>query len=142
MPGTLSIDQQHTFSAPPIVMAVAPRLKFGTEVQEVNTTTGEAKWTVQAAVSYIPQNGMRAVAEVIEVTVTGGDPTSIPPGTPVEFADSGAGSPPLSSVRTAGWSAASSGSRRPLSARSASASPRLTRPDNPKGRARVANPED
>jgi hypothetical protein len=87
MPGTLIIDQSRTFSAPPIVMAVAPRLKFGTEVQEVNTTTGEAKWTVQAAVSYIPQNGMRAVAEVIDVTITGGDPMSLAPGTSVEFAD-------------------------------------------------------
>lgn len=87
MPGTIVIDQPHTFSAPPIVMAVAPRLKFGTEVQEVNTTTGEAKWTVQAAVSYIPQNGMRAVAEVIDVTITGGDPRGIMPGTSVEFAD-------------------------------------------------------
>jgi hypothetical protein len=87
MPGTISIDQPRTFSAPPIVMAVTPRLKFGTEVQEVNTTTGEAKWTVQAAVSYIPQNGMRAVAEVIDVTITGGDPMGIAPGTSVEFAD-------------------------------------------------------
>jgi hypothetical protein len=87
MPGTICIDQQGTFSAPPIVMAVVPRLAFGTDVQEVNKTTGEAKWTVQAAVSYIPQNGMKAVAEVIEVTVTGGDPTSVLPGTSVEFAD-------------------------------------------------------
>jgi hypothetical protein len=87
MPGTISIDQQGTFSAPPIVMAVVPRLAFGTEVQEVNKTTGEAKWTVQAAVSYIPQNGMKAVAEVIEVTITGGDPRSIQPGTSVEFAE-------------------------------------------------------
>ncbi len=85
MPGTITVAQQETFAAPPITVAVAPKLKFGTDVQEVNKD-GEAKWTVQAAVTYAPQFGMKAVAEVIEVTVTGEDPSAfLAPGTPIEF---------------------------------------------------------
>ncbi len=85
MPGIITVSQQDTFTAPPIVMAVGPRFEFGTETQQV-TRDGERKWTVQAAVSYAPEFGMKPVAEVIEVTVTGDDPSAaIAPGTPVEF---------------------------------------------------------
>ena len=86
MPGTITVAQQDTFSAPPIALATMPRLKFGSTEQDVSRD-GEKKWTVQAAVTYVPEFGMKAVAEVIEVTVTGGDDPSaiIAPGTPVEF---------------------------------------------------------
>jgi len=49
---------------------------------------GERKWEVQAAVTYHAEPGLRAVSEVIAVTVTGpaADPcASIPPGTPIIF---------------------------------------------------------
>jgi hypothetical protein len=85
MPGTISVNQGETFAAPPIVMSTGPKNEFGTDTQQI-TRDGERKWLVQAAVQYLPENGMRAVAEVIEVTITGEDPSrSIPPGTPVEF---------------------------------------------------------
>jgi hypothetical protein len=85
MPGIIVVSQQETFAARPIVMTVGPKLKFGTEDQDVSRD-GEKKWIVQAAVTYVPQFGMKPVAEVIEVTVTGEDPSgSIPPGTPVDF---------------------------------------------------------
>ncbi len=83
MPGLITVSQPETFSAAPIAMAVGPRLKFGTDEQDVNRD-GERKWSVQVAVSYAPEFGMKAVAEVIEVTITGDDP-AIDPGTPVEF---------------------------------------------------------
>jgi hypothetical protein len=86
MPGILVISQAETFTRPPIVMEVAPRLKFGSSEDQDVTRDGEPKWTVQAAVSYAPQFGMKPVAEVIEVTITGADPSAdVPPGTPVEF---------------------------------------------------------
>lgn len=86
MPGIITVDQQSTFTAPPIAMAAGPRLKFGTDEQDI-TRDGERKWSIQCAVSYTPEPGMRAVAEVIEVVVTGGeDPSAaITPGTPVQF---------------------------------------------------------
>jgi hypothetical protein len=85
MPGIITVSQQDTFTAPPIVMSVGPRLKFNSTEQDV-TRDGELKWLVQVAVSYAPQFGMKPVAEVIEVSVTGADPSaSIAPGTPVEF---------------------------------------------------------
>ena len=86
MPGTITIDTRQTFSASPIAMTAGPKMKFGTDQQEVNRD-GERKWTVQAAVSYFAENGIRPVSEVIDVTVTGGnDPAlTIQPGTPVEF---------------------------------------------------------
>ena len=85
MPGTITVDQQATFSTPPLVMSVGPKLKFGTDQQDVNTRTGERKWSVQVAVSYVPEYG-RSVAEVIEVGLLGADPSgSIQPGMPVQF---------------------------------------------------------
>ena len=86
MPGIITVSQQDTFTAPPIVMSVGPRMKFGSDTEQEVTRDGERKWTVQAAVSYAPEFGMKAVAEVIEVTITGEDPSaSVAPGTPVEF---------------------------------------------------------
>jgi hypothetical protein len=83
MPGMITVDQQATFSTPPLVMSVGPRLKFGTDVQDV-TRNGEKKWSVQVAVSYFPEYGMRAQAEVIEVGLVGEAP-SVQPGMPVQF---------------------------------------------------------
>lgn len=86
MPGLITVAQQDTFTAPPIVMSVGPRMKFGSDTEQEVTRDGERKWTVQAAVSYAPEFGMKAQAEVIEVTLTGEDPAAvISPGTPVEF---------------------------------------------------------
>ena len=85
MPGMIVVDQPSTFSTPPLVMSVGPRLKFGTDQQDV-TRSGERKWSVQVAVSYFPDYGMRAVAEVIEVGLVGADPgVIVQPGMPVQF---------------------------------------------------------
>jgi hypothetical protein len=85
MPGMITVDQQSTFATPPLVMSVGPRLKFGTDQQDI-TRNGERKWSVQVAVSYFPDYGMRAVAEVIEVGLTGDDPShAVQPGMPVQF---------------------------------------------------------
>jgi hypothetical protein len=80
---TIYVDQGATFTAPPIAISTGPKLKFGTDVQDVNSD-GEARWVVQAAVSYTPQYG-RQEAEVISVTLVGADPSSITPGTVIEF---------------------------------------------------------
>jgi hypothetical protein len=79
---TIFVDQAATFTAPPIAISTGPKLKFGTDVQDVNSD-GEARWVVQAAVSYTPQYG-RQEAEVISVTIVGADP-GIAPGTVIEF---------------------------------------------------------
>jgi hypothetical protein len=85
MPGMITVSQQETFSTPPLVMSVGPRLKFGTDQQDI-TRDGQRKWSVQVAVGYFPDFGMRAVAEVIEVGLTGEDPGSVAqPGMPVQF---------------------------------------------------------
>lgn len=83
MPGMITVDQQSTFATPPLVMSAGPRLKFGTDQQDI-TRNGERKWSVQVAVGYFPDYGMRAVAEVIEVGLTGEAP-EVQPGMPVQF---------------------------------------------------------
>jgi len=83
MPGMITVSQQETFSTPPLVMSVGPKLKFGTDQQDV-TRDGEKKWSVQVAVSYFADYGMRAQAEVIEVGLTGNAP-DVQPGMPVQF---------------------------------------------------------
>ena len=83
MPGMITVDQQSTFASPPLVMSVGPKLKFGTDQQDV-TRDGEKKWSVQVAVSYFADYGMRAQAEVIEVGLTGSAP-DVQPGQPVQF---------------------------------------------------------
>src|SRR5262245_25839897 len=68
-------------------MASGPKLKFGSTDQDISAR-GERKWDVQAAVTYIAEPGMKAVSEVISVTVTGPgtDPcASITPGTAIVF---------------------------------------------------------
>lgn len=83
MAGMITVDQQSTFATPPLVMSVGPRLKFGTDVQDV-TRDGEKKWSCQVAVTYFADYGMRAQAEVIEVGLIGEVPT-VQPGQPVQF---------------------------------------------------------
>ncbi len=64
-----------------------PKLKFGSTEQDVSAR-GERKWDLQAAVTYVAEAGMKAVSEVISVTVTGPatDPcASITPGTAIVF---------------------------------------------------------
>lgn len=85
MPGMITVSQQETFSTPPLVMSVGPRMKFGTDQQDI-TRGGERKWSVQVAVSYFADYGMRAQAEVIEVGLVGEDPShAVQPGMPVQF---------------------------------------------------------
>ncbi len=86
MSGTLTIDTTATFQAV-LLMASGPKLKFGSTEQDISAR-GERKWDVQAAVTYFTEPGMKAVSEVISVTVTGPgtDPcASIAPGTPIVF---------------------------------------------------------
>jgi hypothetical protein len=86
VPGaTVVIDQQQTFAGPPIALTTAPKLEFGTDTQAV-TRDGERRWIVQVACTYAAEPGMRAQAEVIEVTINGEDPSlTIAPGAAVEF---------------------------------------------------------
>ena len=69
MPGTLTIDTAATFQAV-LLMASGPKLKFGSTEQDISAR-GERKWEVQAAVTYVPEPGLKPVSEVIAVTVTG-----------------------------------------------------------------------
>lgn len=83
MPGTITVNPAQTFAAM-LLMSAAQKLKFGTTEPDISAS-GEKKHTVELAVTYLAENGMRPVSEVISVTVTGGDNITIAPGTPVEF---------------------------------------------------------
>lgn len=85
MAGTFAVDCAATFAAA-LLMSSAPKTKFGTQVQDVSAA-GVPKWTVEAAVTFLAQEGMRPVSEVIALTVTSpADPgQGIPPGTLVVF---------------------------------------------------------
>jgi len=85
MPGTITIDSPRTFTTV-IAMAVSPKMKFGTDQQDMSAT-GERKWTIQAAVTYVAEYGMRAVSEVIDVTITRGEQPSVTPGQVIELVD-------------------------------------------------------
>lgn len=79
------IDSRATFAAM-LLMASGPRMKFGTDQQDV-TQNGERKWEAQIAVTFAAEPGRRAVSEVITVGLVGGteDPArAIAPGSPVE----------------------------------------------------------
>ena len=85
--GTYAVDTNRTFSTV-ILMGSGPRLKFGTQEQEVSAN-GERKWSIESAVTFHPTSpNMRPVSEVISVVVTGppSDPAaSIPPGSAIEL---------------------------------------------------------
>jgi hypothetical protein len=71
MPGTFVINTEATFASPPLLMGCMPKLKYGTQDQDVSAS-GERKWEAQAAVTFHPSApGMRSVSEVISVTITG-----------------------------------------------------------------------
>lgn len=83
MPGTFAIDTEQTFAAA-LLMSAGPKLKFGEAVQDVSAA-GVAKWTLEVAVTFRTEPGMRPVSEVISVTVTApSDPAQgVMPGAPV-----------------------------------------------------------
>jgi hypothetical protein len=85
MPGTFAIDAAATFSAA-ILMSSSPKYRFGTEVQDASAA-GLPKWTVEAAVTFVVEPGMRPVSEVIAMTVTAPtDPAQgIGQGSPIVF---------------------------------------------------------
>jgi hypothetical protein len=83
MAGTLTVNAKQTFAAM-LLMSAEQKTKFGTDQPDISRN-GEKKWTVQLAVTYLAEEGMRPVSEVISVTVTGGDSITIPPGSAVEF---------------------------------------------------------
>jgi hypothetical protein len=86
MPGTIYVDTGRTF-ATMIAMGCGPKMAFGTEQQDVSKN-GEKKWALQVAVTYVADPGMRAVSEVIDVTVTGGDQAPlVKPGDQIEVTD-------------------------------------------------------
>ncbi len=87
MPGTIVINIRETYSAMILMAPITPKMKFGTDIPDVNAA-GEAKYVANLAVSYRPEPGMPPQAEVITVTLTGGDRnqlTGIPEGSPVEL---------------------------------------------------------
>lgn len=75
MPGTIHVAVDQTFSTM-ILMSIAEKTIWGTDQPEI-TKSGERKYTAEVAVQYRPENGMRAVSEVISATITGGDHAAI-----------------------------------------------------------------
>jgi hypothetical protein len=86
MPGTFVVSANETFAIL-LLMASGPKLEFGTDSQAVSKT-GEKKWDLQIAATWRPENGMRPVSEVINVSITGpaADPAgSLTAGTAIEL---------------------------------------------------------
>lgn len=83
MAGTLTVNAKQTFTTM-ILLAASQKTKFGTDEPDV-TKQGEKKFAVEVAVTYLAENGMRPVSEVISVGLIGGDLPTIAPGTSVEF---------------------------------------------------------
>ena len=84
MPGTIHVNTDATFAAM-ILMSIGEKMIFGTEQPEI-TKAGERKYAAEVAVQYRPENGMKAISEVISATITGGDHAAIlgiAPGSPV-----------------------------------------------------------
>src|SRR5215471_2926951 len=87
MPATYAINTAATF-ATAMLMACQPKLAFGTQDQD-RTAAGLPKWEAQVAVTYVAEPGMRAVSEVIAVTIAAEtDPAAgVPVPCLVEFTD-------------------------------------------------------
>lgn len=83
MPGTLTVSTQQTFTTM-LLLSAAQKMKFGTDQPDI-TKNGERKYAVEVAVTYLAENGMRPVSEVISVGLIGGDLPTIAPGTAIEF---------------------------------------------------------
>ncbi|MFD1502720.1 hypothetical protein [Streptosporangium lutulentum] len=85
MAGTFAIDSAQTFQFM-IFMGCEEKNAFGSTDQEKNAQ-GIPKWSLQFAVTFHPTPGMKAISEVIAVTITqhGHPADGVPPGTPVEL---------------------------------------------------------
>jgi hypothetical protein len=85
MPGTFAINAEETFVTA-FLMSAGPKLKFGEQTQDANTA-GVPKWGLEVAVTFAPQDGMRPVSEVLNITITAPhDPAQgVAPGSPVQF---------------------------------------------------------
>lgn len=84
--GTITVNAEATFQAA-ILMSAAQKNKFGTDEPDI-TVNGERKYSAEVAVTYRQEPGspMKAVSEVLSVTVTGSDPSmGCPPGSAVMF---------------------------------------------------------
>ena len=83
MAGTITVNTKQTFAAM-LLISATQKTKFGTDEPDI-TKSGERKYAVEVAVSYLAEEGRRPISEVISVGVIGGDLPTIPPGTPVEW---------------------------------------------------------
>lgn len=83
MAGTVTVNAAQTFSTM-LLLSASIKTKFGTAEPDV-TKTGEPKYSVECAASYLAEEGQRVTSEVLSITLIGGDLPTIPPGTPVEF---------------------------------------------------------
>jgi hypothetical protein len=85
MAGTFVVQTDATF-ATAILMQSEPKMAFGSQAQDTNAA-GLPKWTVNVAVTFTSEPGMRAQSEVISVTIAAAaDPVlGVPPGTAVMF---------------------------------------------------------
>lgn len=84
MPGTLTINAQQTFSAM-LLLSATQKMVFGKPDEPDITKAGEKKFAIECAVTYLAENGMKPISEVISVGIIGGDLPTIPPGTAIEF---------------------------------------------------------
>jgi hypothetical protein len=83
---TFAVDQAATFTAS-LLLSSGPRTKFGSAEQDISAT-GERKWQIEVACTYITDPGQRAQSDVISVGITGPatDPAAgIAPGSLVAF---------------------------------------------------------
>lgn len=85
MAGTYSVNQQETFSAV-LLLSSSPKRRFGSQEQATNAA-GTPQWSVEAAVTFSPVDGIVKGAEVVSVTIPSQhDPASgIAPGSAVNF---------------------------------------------------------
>jgi len=81
--GTLTVNAAQTFSVM-LLVSVSQKTKYGTDEPDI-TKQGERKYACDCAVTYLAENGMKVVSEVISVGIIGGDLPQIQPGTQVEF---------------------------------------------------------
>jgi len=85
--GILTVNAPETFSMM-ILLSASQKMKFvnGKPTGEPDLTAAkEKKFAVEVAVTYLSENGMRPISEVISVGIIGGDFPTILQGTPVEF---------------------------------------------------------
>ena len=111
----ITVSQQETFSTPPLVMSVGPKLKFGSDHQDI-TRNGERKWSCQAACQLLQRLRHEARAEVIEVGLVG-EALDVQPVCRSSSIGSAAGSPfPRTPIRAVSAAAGPlvGGWRRPL----------------------------